>query len=78
MRLTGQEPRHPHTNLPDGFHGFPAGVCPWCTPGGEGAPSAQWVRHGGPCPVWRVHLNGAGGIERLEQIGPPFKRLGDL
>ncbi len=81
-RLTHAHPRHPDTGLPDGFHGFPAGVCPWCsgTPEnkGEGCPPDRYVRHEGPCPVWRIELNEFGGIHRKIRIGPDFVRLGDL
>lgn len=76
-RLTKDHPRHPHTGLPDGFHGFPAGVCPWCS-GDEGVDESRYVRHGGPCPVWRIELNEFGGIHRKTRIGPNFVRLGDL
>lgn len=76
-RLTNAHERHPDTGLPDGFHGFPAGVCPWCS-GEEGSPPDRWVRHEGPCPVWAITLNEHGGIHRKTRLAPDFVRLGDL
>ncbi|HKR57173.1 MAG TPA: hypothetical protein VJS20_12805 [Gemmatimonadales bacterium] len=81
-RLTKDHPRHPHTGLPDGFHGFPAGVCPWCSgpngTGEEGCDPQYHVRHGGPCPrVQMLELNEHGGIHRLK-LGPPYHPLGSL
>lgn len=87
-RLTNAHERHPHTGLPDGFHGVPAGVCPWCSgppdpktgvrQGEEGCDPQWYVRHEGPCPVWQIELNEHGGIHRKTRIGPNFVRLGDL
>jgi len=86
-RLTSADARHPQTNLPDGFHGFPAGVCPWCSGppdadgyqrGEEGCDPQWYVRHGGPCPRVRLlELNAQGGIARLE-LGAPYRRLASL
>jgi len=76
-RLTNADVRHEHTQLPDGFYGFPFGVCPWCS-GEEGVAADRHVRHPGKCPVWRLEFNEHGGIHRKIRIGPDFVRLGDL
>lgn len=86
-RLTAADPRHSHTQVPDGFHGFPFGVCPWCSGppradgthiGEEGCDPQYHVRHAGACPrVKRLVLNEHGGIADLE-LGPPYQPLGSL
>ena len=88
VRLTAAHARHPDTGLPDGFHGFPAGVCPWCSGppnergerfGEEGCDPQWYIRHGGPCPrVAVLDLNAHGGIHRLVLKSQPFVKLGDL
>lgn len=86
-RITNADERHPHTKVPDGFHGFPFGVCPWCSGppddfgnkrGEEGCNPIHHVRHGGPCPRVKVlEFNEYGGIAKLK-LGPPYKDMKDL